>query len=159
MLFLQPSFRHRAAVELFERAQGWLAWEGSGGRGLDFRVGSWIVMRGTHAHSVHGGQVTRLTRAEQEHERTLKAWLTAESSMDQSILPFTRTVPTKKSCCLTSCRHATDRIFRQFRLKVQAVGEGWGGLTSLKTRRSATLTTTLTRWSSLCDDPLRESVE
>lgn len=36
---------------------------------------------------------------------TLKAWLTAESSMSQSILLFTRTVPMNNSCCLTSWWH------------------------------------------------------
>lgn len=34
---------------------------------------------------------------------TLKAWPTAESSIGQSILPLTLTVPMKKSCCFTSC--------------------------------------------------------
>lgn len=52
-------------------------------------------------------QVT-LNEAVSGRRLTLKAWLTAESSMGQSILPFTLTVPTKKSCCLTSCWHKAN---------------------------------------------------
>lgn len=50
-----------------------------------------------------------LNEAVRRWQLTLKAWLTAESSMGQSILPLTLTVPTKKSCCLTSCWHRVQQ--------------------------------------------------
>lgn len=95
---------------------------------------------------------------------TLKAWLTAESSMGQSILPFTLTVPTKRSCCLTSWQYKAQQIgdtefLRSCLLVWRRKDDNNNILTSLKTCKSATQTTTLTRWSSLCEERLRESRE
>lgn len=106
-------------------------------------------------------QVT-LNEVVRRRRLTLKAWLTAESSMGQSILPFTLTVPTKKSCCLTSCWHREQQTgdTRINYVYWSVLGQKRNGiLTSLKTCKSATHTTTLTRWSSRCVERLRESVE
>lgn len=91
--FCPSSFHHRAAVELFQRVKCEYAIWGTGDGRLTQAAGS-----RREQHIEFPGQVT-LGAA----DVTLKAWLTAESSMDQSILPFTRTVPTKKLCCLASC--------------------------------------------------------
>lgn len=99
---------------------------------------------------------------------TLKAWLTAESSMGQSILPFTLTVPTKKSFCLTSCQRESEAnrwdVWRRFgkpRLvgRIEARWRTSNALTSLKTCKSATQITTRTRCSSLWEERLRESAK
>lgn len=128
-------------------------------RQLDHERGACFIQT---VHSVLR-QVT-LNEAVSGRRLTLKAWLTAESSMGQSILPFTLTVPTKKSCCLTSCWHKANnkQATRGFLIMFYCSEGGQmtnSILTSLKTCKSATQTTTLTRWSSLCVDRLRESAE
>lgn len=87
-LFLLHSFHRCAELKPFEVQAK-----------FNVAAGSWTKDQALYKLYI---QFSNRSHSRSRRKLTLKAWLTAESSMGQSILPFTLTVPTKKSCCLTS---------------------------------------------------------